>query len=291
MPALYASKRSPPRWRRNPSAIWLLAEFCVHRNNTLCFLVSTSLPPSAPSGSLPYLDRLRRSPSLELIRELVGQLAAVDGIDCPLQVVLDPHELHRSYLLAGLDKHVSRPPVPILGFPPRAGVEETHSFDEPVPGLVGVAEGDQVALLGSRRLGHLVAEGVGSVLRPVKGVEGGGSVHQGQRRAALVSAPGSQVHPEGQRPEEALGFGGDMRPGPLVGEVGEFLTPGTFGFATAVGVVRCCRGVVVARDTRDAALSYQGNDLVGPGGVAHQVAEVVDRVHPLLLRVYVLQDR
>src|ERR671914_2003097 len=43
MPALYASKRSPPRWRNNPSAIWLLAEFWVHRNSTFCFFFSRTM--------------------------------------------------------------------------------------------------------------------------------------------------------------------------------------------------------------------------------------------------------
>jgi pimeloyl-ACP methyl ester carboxylesterase len=34
---------SPARWRKNPSAIWLLAEFCVRRNNTFCFRIATFL--------------------------------------------------------------------------------------------------------------------------------------------------------------------------------------------------------------------------------------------------------
>ena len=42
-PALYASKRSPAWWRRNASAIWLLAEFCVHKNSTFCFLIALLL--------------------------------------------------------------------------------------------------------------------------------------------------------------------------------------------------------------------------------------------------------
>jgi len=32
--ALAASKRSPAKWRRNPSAIWLRREFAVHPNKT-----------------------------------------------------------------------------------------------------------------------------------------------------------------------------------------------------------------------------------------------------------------
>ena len=39
MPALWASKRAPARCLRNPSAIWLLAEFWVQRNKTLVFSV------------------------------------------------------------------------------------------------------------------------------------------------------------------------------------------------------------------------------------------------------------
>jgi hypothetical protein len=33
VPAQKASKRSPARWRRKPSGIWLRAELCVHRNS------------------------------------------------------------------------------------------------------------------------------------------------------------------------------------------------------------------------------------------------------------------
>src|SRR5918995_809325 len=205
MPALYASKRSPARWRNNPSAIWLLAEFWVHRKSTFCFLVSCStilLPSSRP---LRYFHRLGRSPFPQLIRELVGQIAAADGIDGSLQIVLDPDELRRSHLLVGLDQHVSGPPVAVLGLTDRSGVEEVNAFHNPMPGLVGVAEGDQASLSGPSRLRHLRAEGVGPVLGPVEGVQGGSAVHEGKRRATLVAAPWPEVHPEGQRPEVPLG--------------------------------------------------------------------------------------
>ena len=61
--------------------------------------------------------------------------------------------------------------------------------------------------------------------------------NESQRRTALVSAPGSQVHPEQQRLETAWS-GGDVRPRPLVGEVERFFTAGTVGLAAAVGVTR-----------------------------------------------------
>jgi hypothetical protein len=78
--------------------------------------------------------------------------------------------------------------------------------------------------------------------------------------------------------------------GPLVGEVGKLLPSGAVGLAAAVGIVGGRRGVVVARDPRDAPLPDQGDNLVGPGGVSLQVPEVVDRVH-ILLRVFVLKHR
>src|SRR5918993_718703 len=199
MPALYASKRSPARWRRNPSAIWLLAEFWVHRNKTRCFFFSTSCPPSVPSRTLPDPDRLRRPTRLQLIGELVGEFASQDALHRALQVVLYPHELDAADLLVGLDQRVPRPPVAVLGLADRACVEEPYPVDEAVPGLVGVTEGDQIAIPGTRSLRHLGGEGVGPVLGPVEGVEGRGSVNEGQRRTALVAAPGPQIHPEGQR--------------------------------------------------------------------------------------------
>src|SRR5215207_5664461 len=49
VPALITSKRSPPRWRSIPSAIWLLAELWVHRNRTL------ARSPNSTATSAPFL--------------------------------------------------------------------------------------------------------------------------------------------------------------------------------------------------------------------------------------------
>ena len=44
VPALCTSKRSPAIARRSPSAIWLRAELCVHRNRTRDLLMLSSTP-------------------------------------------------------------------------------------------------------------------------------------------------------------------------------------------------------------------------------------------------------
>jgi hypothetical protein len=116
------------------------------------------------------------------------------------------------------------------------------------------------------------------------------AVHEDELRPGLVASARSQVHPEGQRPEEALGLGGDVRTCPLVGEVREFLASGAVGLAAAVGVVGGSSGVVVARDTRDGAFLDEGDHLVGPGSVAYEIAEMVDRAN-VLSCVYVLKHR
>src|SRR5918995_986125 len=114
IPALITSKRFPARWRKSPSAIWLLAEFWVHRNNTFCFLdlCSTILLPSRP---LRHFHRLGRSARPQLVCELVWQIAPQDSLDRPLQVVLDPHELDILDPFVGLHERVTRPPVAVLG--------------------------------------------------------------------------------------------------------------------------------------------------------------------------------
>jgi hypothetical protein len=51
-PALAASNRSPARWRRNPSAIWLRQEYWVPRNKT--FSLTIVLPPCSSNCRLTY---------------------------------------------------------------------------------------------------------------------------------------------------------------------------------------------------------------------------------------------
>ena len=186
-------------------------------------------------------------------------------LDRPLQVVLHSHELDVADLLVGADEDVPGPPVAVLGFARGAGVEEVDPLDEPVPGLVGVAEGDQVPNLGARGLSHLGAEGVGTVIGPVEGVESGCPMHKGDLRAGLVPAAGSQVHPEGQRPEKLLGLRCDVGEGLLVAQVREFLLAGGLGLAAAVLVVCRHRRVVVTRDAGYPASSERSHHLVGPG--------------------------
>src|SRR5215211_1393509 len=239
------------------------------RPHRLCLLLS----------ALGDLDQLRCSPSLQLLRELVGQVAVQDALGRPLHVVLHTDELDSSDLLVGIDENVPRVPVSILWLADRAGVHEVDALDHAVPGLVGVTEGDQVPLPGTSGLRHLRAEGVGPVLGTVERVEGRGAVDEGQLRAALVPAAGPEVHPEGQGTEEAFGLEGDMLPGPLVAEVRELLLMRGLRLAAAVLVVGGDRGVVVACDPRYPPLLQKGDYLVGPGRVAAQVAKVVDRIH------------
>ncbi|MDQ4106092.1 MAG: hypothetical protein M3157_02820, partial [Actinomycetota bacterium] len=91
-----------------------------------------------------------------------------------------------------------------------------------------------------------------------------------------MAAAGPQVQPDGQFPEKTLGLGRDVIAGPTVAEMRELLGAGALGLAATVLIVRGHRGVVVAGDSRYAPLADHGDDLVGPGGVADEVAEVVD---------------
>src|SRR3712207_6595803 len=84
VPALCASKRSPPRWRSRPSAIWLLAELWVHTNRTL----ARSSPASAAAT-------ITHAPLLGLgqqtIRGRAEQLSGglpVEGVEAPLPASL-----------------------------------------------------------------------------------------------------------------------------------------------------------------------------------------------------------
>src|SRR5215210_7077742 len=73
VPALCGSKRSPPRWRSRASAIWLLAELCVHRNRTLALH-----PTSAATGHAPLLGSGEQA-LRGLAEQLRGSLS-VEGV-------------------------------------------------------------------------------------------------------------------------------------------------------------------------------------------------------------------
>src|SRR3954454_12064512 len=74
VPAEYASKRSPPRWRSNPSAIWLRAELWVQRKRTRCsFIVHL---PTLPDRSL--VDRFFDT-GRQLARQQRPEQSIVEG--------------------------------------------------------------------------------------------------------------------------------------------------------------------------------------------------------------------
>src|SRR5215211_7416365 len=86
VPALIASKRSPPRWRSRASAIWLLAELCVHRNRTL----ARSPTSAAATGHAPLLGTGEQA-----VRGLAEQLPGgllVEGVEAPLPAPLLAHQ-------------------------------------------------------------------------------------------------------------------------------------------------------------------------------------------------------
>jgi hypothetical protein len=91
-----------------------------------------------------------------------------------------------------------------------------------------------------------------------------------------MAAPGAQVPPEGLLPKRPLDLRRDMLAGPAITYVGELLGAGAVGAATAVLVVVGDGRIVVASDPLDCPLPDQGHDLVGPGGVADEVPEMVD---------------
>src|SRR5215210_4751747 len=86
VPALCGSKRSPPRWRSRASAIWLLAELCVHRNRTL----ARSPTSAAATGHAPLLGSGEQA-LRGLAEQLRGSLP-VEGVEAPLPALLLAHQ-------------------------------------------------------------------------------------------------------------------------------------------------------------------------------------------------------
>src|SRR5215211_979749 len=86
VPALCGSKRSPPRWRSRASAIWLLAELCVHRNRTL----ARSPTSAADTGHAPLLGSGEQA-LRGLAEQLRGSLP-VEGVEAPLPTPLLAHQ-------------------------------------------------------------------------------------------------------------------------------------------------------------------------------------------------------
>src|SRR3712207_1777257 len=83
VPALVASKRSPARSRRRPSAIWLRAELWVHTNSPLARSPASA---AAATTHAPLLGT-----GQQVIGSLADQLAGglpVEGVEAPLPTPL-----------------------------------------------------------------------------------------------------------------------------------------------------------------------------------------------------------
>src|SRR5918997_1361448 len=159
-----------------------------------------------------------------------------------------------------------------------------------VPRLVSVAEGDQVPLLGRGSPRHLHAEGVRAVLGPVEGVQGRSPVNEDKLGSGLVPPGWPQVHSERQLTQPPLGLRRDACPGPLVAQMREFFLMGSICLAAAVLVLSSDGRIVITRYTRYPPLLQDGDRLIGPGSVAHQVTEMVGRLD-LPPSLYVRQHR
>src|SRR5688572_28684074 len=97
---------------------------------------------------------------------------------------------------------------------------------------------------------------------------------QHDTRPSNVTTVWQEVDPERESREEPLRCGGDVLEGPAVTDVAQLLLPGVFVSAATVLVVAADRRVVVAGHAGDLGVLNERDRLVGPGGIANQIAEM-----------------